>query len=529
MNRPQNHPNAIVVAGALLLAAIWQPLSAQANDFELDPENAAYGNLGVGLQNRPTTWFDVHGNFRSRGEGLYNLDLDRGLSPLGQAVFPVPLSDPRAQWLTHADMRLRTDVTAHAPGGQVAVHMRLDMLDNIAFGSLSHSESGSGGSVANLRRAWAETLVPFGVLAAGRMGSHWGLGMLANGGDCADCNTSEAADRIALVSPLLGHIFALSYDLSGVGPQSARPDPSRSIDVDPRDDVRALNFAVLQWHSRDAIARRNSAGLSTLDYGAFGSYRWQDTAVAVTAQAAQPSQAIARHLRAAAGDFWLRYVSSKLRVEVEAAAIWSRVDQPSLLPGVLYRDNVQAQQYGIALQQEWGERREGLTLGLDLGAASGDAAPGVSPYAQQILPVGKPGDVRGGQLDVPRDPRADDFHFQPDYRVDQILFHNLVGTVTDAAYLRPHLRYRIAEFGAGRLDLKLAGVLATALFAESTPGQVRPLGVEIDPGLDYLSNDGFGFSLHGGFFLPGSGFDNPAKGLTAHWASLVQSRIHYRF
>lgn len=218
-----------------------------------------------------------------------------------------------------------------------------------------------------------------------------------------------------------------------------------------------------------------------------------------------------------------------MRIELEAAAIWSRVDQPSLLPGVLYRDSVQAQQLGVALQQEWGDRREGLTWGVDAGAASGDPAPGFSPYGSQVLPVAKPGDIQGGQLDVPRDTRADDFHFQPDYRVDQILFHNLLGAVTDAAYLRPHVRYRIAQFGAGRLDLQCTAIAATALFAESTPGQRRPLGVEVDPGLDYGSNDGFGFALHGGFFLPSVGFDNAAAGLTAHWASLIHARIHYRF
>ena len=52
----------------------------------------------------------LDGYLRARAEDLYNLDLDRGLTPSGQPLFPVPLGNPSAQALTYADMRLRTDV-----------------------------------------------------------------------------------------------------------------------------------------------------------------------------------------------------------------------------------------------------------------------------------------------------------------------------------------------------------------------------------------------------------------------------------
>ena len=42
--------------------------------------------------------------------------------------------------------------------------------------------------------------------------------MLANGGDCADCNYGDAADRIAFITPLAGHICALAYDIDQIGP-----------------------------------------------------------------------------------------------------------------------------------------------------------------------------------------------------------------------------------------------------------------------------------------------------------------------
>ena len=78
---------------------------------------------------------ELHGYMRTRGEVLSNLDLDRGLTPSGEALFAVPLDDPNAQNLTHADMRLCSDVSIYAPGGGVAVHVRLDLLDNLTLGS----------------------------------------------------------------------------------------------------------------------------------------------------------------------------------------------------------------------------------------------------------------------------------------------------------------------------------------------------------------------------------------------------------
>ena len=79
--------------------------------------------------------FELHGYFRGRGEILSNLDLDRGLTPSGDPLFPVPADDPEGQNLYEADMRLRTDLSIYAPGGSVAIHTRLDVLDNLAVGS----------------------------------------------------------------------------------------------------------------------------------------------------------------------------------------------------------------------------------------------------------------------------------------------------------------------------------------------------------------------------------------------------------
>jgi uncharacterized protein (TIGR04551 family) len=135
----------------------------------------------------------------------------------------------------------------------------------------------------------------------------------------------------------------------------------------------------------------------------------------------------------------------------------------------------------------------------------------------------------GSQLRLPYDTRFSNLAFHPDYRVDQILFRELIGTVTDAVYLRPHARWTWPGFLAGALTLDLAVVASWAMEATSTPGQATALGVEIDPSLSYVSEDGFRLDLDYAVLFPGAGFDNPEAGLAAKAAQLMRVRLGYRF
>ena len=41
----------------------------------------------------------------------------------------------------------------------------------------------------------------------GRMGYHWGLGILHNGGNCLDCDYGDTYDRVAFAAGFSGHGF----------------------------------------------------------------------------------------------------------------------------------------------------------------------------------------------------------------------------------------------------------------------------------------------------------------------------------
>ena len=123
----------------------------------------------------------------------------------------------------------------------------------------------------------------------------------------------------------------------------------------------------------------------------------------------------------------------------------------------------------------------------------------------------------------------DNFRFSSDYRIDRILFREILGTVTDAIYLRPHARFRLLQLGPNALDLSVAVIASRAVYAESTPGGASPLGVEVDPTLAYGGKEGFSAALEHAVLFPLSGLDNPQLGLGAKPAQLLRLRLSYAF
>jgi uncharacterized protein (TIGR04551 family) len=490
---------------------------------------------------RDRTTVDLRGHLRIRGESLYNLDLDRGLDPSGQPLFPIPLDG--GQRLDGADLRLRTDLAFHARGTGVAVKARVDVLDNLVLGSTPAVGTGRAPTPAaspgqeppldavRIERVWGEVLTPVGILAAGRMGAHWGLGMVAHGGDCDDCDGGDAADRIALVSPLGGHLIALSYDVTWSGPLTARKDGARAVELAPADDVTTVTLALLRTRTPAALLRRAAAGRASLEYGAFLSHRWQaeDVPAAYLPVAAPPGldagQLVARDFRATTAGAWVRLLLPRLRVEAEAAYARARVGQPSLVPGVELSQPVTSDQVGLAVESE--ARLGRVRVGVDAGFASGDDAPGFGAFPVPGAPAPRPGDLDGPQASPPGDTTVDNFRFHPDYRIDRILFREIIGTVTDAGYLRPHLAVPLLRLGHGWLEASAALVASWAIEPTSTPSGARRLGIELDPSLAFATRDGLRVALDHALFVPGPAFDG--AGRAARPAQLVRLRLGYLF
>jgi len=485
---------------------------------------------------RDKTEVVVHGALRTRGAYLYNLDLDRGLDAQGKPLFPVPLDGGQA--LDAADLRARTDIAIYARGVGVAVKARIDWLDNVALGGdpdlAGGSPATSGGqrpTTVVVKRAWAEALTPFGTLAAGRMGAHFGLGIAANGGDCEDCDHGDAADRLAFVTPLAGHLVALAYDIASSGPFTTSRDGGRLIGLEPSDRAAGPTLAILKVHAPATLARRAAAGLTSVEYGAYISHRTQENDVPASyLTVASPetftsSDLVTRGFSATATGGWLRISGASFRLEAELAYLNASVDQPSLIPGAAITEPVTSSQLGLAVESD--VALGGLHLGFDAGYASGDSAPGFGafPTPGQLAPP--PGSLDGAQANPPGDRTVDNFRFHPDYHIDQILFREIIGTITDAIYLRPHVRAALFDVGAGHLEAGAALIASWAVEATSTPSGQRPLGIELDPELRYASHDGFAATLDYGVLFPGAAFDN--TNLKAQPAQVVRARLVFAF
>jgi uncharacterized protein (TIGR04551 family) len=484
-----------------------------------------YTDIGDDIRAHEKLSVELDGYLRTRGEALYNLDLDRGLLPSGQPLYPVPLGEPKGQFLVNGDMRLRTDLAFYAPGGGVAVKVRLDTLDNMALGSRPEGVPYASltqrptGTLFSLRRAYGEALLPFGLLAVGRMGNHFGLGMFGNGGDCIDCDSGDSVDRFAFMSPLAGHVFAFAWDFSATLAVQPRAN-NRYVSVAPLSNVRSVTFAALKFKDDAAKERRRKAGKSTFEYGALFSYRWQDGDVpsdylpvpGTGPVALTSAQVMGRGAGYFLADGYATLVHPEFRVGGEIAVVAGQVDQPSLVPGALLRDPIKSTQVGFTLQSEIGTTDSPYGVGLDGGFASGDA-----------------GATLGASPVPPPNGRIDSFRFHPDYRIDRILFRELVGQVTGAFYFRPHGRARIFRFASGELRAEAAAIASFASADGWSPSGDRPLGLELDPGLVYRSRDGFFVGFDYAVLFPFSGLDNPQAGLKAQPAQSVRLRFAFLF
>ena len=109
------------------------------------------------------------------------------------------------------------------------------------------------------------------------------------------------------------------------------------------------------------------------------------------------------------------------------------------------------------------------------------------------------------------------------------MFREIIGTVTDAVYIRPHVQLDLVHRPSYRLQFTTAGVASFACYATSTPGGKRPLGIEIDPSLVYTQKGGFLSALDYGVLFPLAGLDNTIAGVVAKQAQMVRLRLVYAF
>ena len=198
---------------------------------------------------------------------------------------------------------------------------------------------------------------------------------------------------------------------------------------------------------------------------------------------------VRRNARAVIPDLWTQILYRKFRFEMEAVTIQGSMENTQYTAGSsdyvgspLSPKGWKIAQYMVATQTELRAVEDRLKIQFGFGWASGDANLGdgsIAPRGQQLTP----------KLTYDRTFTMGSFH--PDYRVDLILFRNILTRVQGAYYFRPSVDYDFArnlngqKFGGGA-----AVIWSRASDFVQAPGHKRDLGVEIDLSVYYQSKDG---------------------------------------
>ena len=196
---------------------------------------------------------------------------------------------------------------------------------------------------------------------------------------------------------------------------------------------------------------------------------------------------VPRDLSVYAPDLWFKAGYKKWKFELELAgavgSVRTRADFDTT--PVTVGTEVDIRQWGGVVRASTRALEDKLGWGIEVGAASGDQWDN-DPQGSTNLRDATFLPPKGSSAAIKR------FAFDPDYEIDLILFRELIGAVSNAAYLRPHISYKLTK----AITARAQNVTSAAIEPVATPGNERLWGTEFDFDLAYQSN---GFTIGGAY------------------------------
>ena len=441
------------------------------------------------------------------------------------------------------NIRLRLEPTINI-SDQVRVNTQIDVFDNLILGStpdslidpytadqnpevmqttsaaptdaLSTTQTSAASNII-AKRAWGEIDTELGSIRFGRMPWHFGRGMYFNRGDCSDCEGGTTVDRVMGLATIYGHQLQLGIDFGSQGYHIGYTDLGRKnlggipLDLTQKDDVTQYMLAITRIDEPTKWRERIAAGELVVNYGAQLVYRSQDYATfnvvtstsgyttgsnqALTANDLGNSNTLTVGVNALLfiPSLWLKLGWKALTVEIEGTLLAGKLANAGPLRlGTTQDKGLAILQAGWVLASELKLYNDSLFIGFETGGATGDQAelaydprmPGSStsglyyPYLNyRWKTVPQP----------PGDRNLNDFHFSPEYHIDEILYRRILGTVSNAIYLKPSLTYWLAMDSQKNREVGVSGsvIYSLAPVPVATPGNSMSYGVEMDLGLQY--------------------------------------------
>ncbi|MSQ84061.1 MAG: hypothetical protein EXR77_14455 [Myxococcales bacterium] len=492
---------------------------------------------------------DWGGQFRSRNEAIggVRVNSDNALLPThmdfrhGSADKPGLPTDGR---LYSADVRLRLEPTI-AVGDWSTIGVQLDasgllgsapitsgLVERFAAGAVGQGALGAGLAV---RRVWLQVqLQDLGAIEIGKMADHFGLGMVRNRGGGLDEDHQSDVDRVKIKTELFGIRGAI-----GRNNLASLPLVPEGGALANYNNAVAAQFGgttakpYLLGTGNTGLPIQDSTDVIRWDFEAGGgklvnnrgflwdlALLWQSQDLALVSETVAANEHLSpltklndptcgtncgvlshRGLRLwtfqGAVDWRGSALGSPLTLQAEAAFQYGSIARTDITAAA---DGKTIAAAGLAAKAAWQRGRSAWLL--DLGAASGETDGGFGVNDTTNFKVGGVPDGAGRSL-------LTGFRFHRSYRVDGLLFRDLIGAVANAYYVRPAWRSAWPLTSVFALSAEVGVLGATAMFGGATPGKSQVLGLEPDLTIG-VDTDRTRGQLRGALVVPGAAFANSA-------------------
>lgn len=519
-------------------------------------------------------WLEHHGSFRFRPELLLGGDLGAGESGVPAPLAATTGDQPDASTLAWAAVRLRYQPTLHI-GRSLTVDLGIDALDNLVLGSSYESggllsldmERDSAASPSAGANSWRDAVrvrYLYGTwhafemfdFSVGRMPQTFGLGMQRNGGQCPDCDFGTVIDAMRLGFALSGFRIEGSWEWTALGATTERPgELGQAMDLGQSDDVSTYTLQIGQRPVTTEELERRRIDLDerrvwAFDWNLFTSFTDQtlssseqlpSTSIECQAEYTSPSgqqlqniDCIQLHERGAffwKPGLWLKAelhptFGTSLRLELELGAVMGSIDHPQRLEQADVKESKDFRAFGGAFELEY--QSPAFAIGVDVGFATGDNGDYVGVLDGQNIV--DPDDDAYAQNDNVRNNRVvTSYFFNRDYRLDLILFRQVLGAVTNAVYFKPWIAKDLLQMEGATLTARFDALYAIAANPEGTPGNGHHWGVELDGRLALKLDSGFTAELGLGVLIPLDALDNATTGKGPDPAFAARGLVTWEF
>jgi uncharacterized protein (TIGR04551 family) len=322
------------------------------------------------------------------------------------------------------------------------------------------------------------------------------------------------------------------------------------LDLSQNDEVVQFTGALTMKDDDRRFRERAQSGELVINYGVQLVYRGQNNEVFKLSPTAQGNQdqngAISRtdlnnsadtsaslttHINAwlLIPSVWFKLGWKALTLEFESTALVGRMGNAG--PLRMYESygpdgqpvgdkHLSILQLGWVLAADLKLYKDSLFVGLETGGATGDQAEtacrDVACNANEVNPSPYL-NYRWKFVPQPfKDSSLHNFYFSPEYHVDEIFFRRIMGTITNAIYVKPSIAYWLDVAEGRQLGLSGAVVYSLAPVPVSTPGNSMGYGIEMDLSLGYRNiGEKFYAGLVWGVFWPFGALSRPVELFTS--------------